>query len=292
MSVYKSIKKVLILVLLSNLSIAVMKLAVGYIVKSEGISADGLHSLTDTITNVIGLIGIKFASKPPDESHPYGHKKYESLSGLLIGIMLIIVTIKIISGAIQWFISPYQPNITIPSLIVMVITLIINITISTFEYQKAKAYNSDILLSDSMNTRSDILVSSSVLITIIAIRLGAPAVIDPISSLVVAVVIIYASVKIFKSTTGVLVDKKVLSPDKIKEIVMSFREVMYVEKIRSRGRKDEIYIDLHLIMNPNMTIQESHDLNHKVERKLQEEFQTNIQLISHFEPSDEKKHVF
>lgn len=286
MSSYKKVSRILTLVFFANLFIAIMKLVVGYFVKSESISADGLHSLTDTTSNIIGLVGIRIASKPADFNHPYGHKKYESLSGLFIAVMLIIVTIKIVWGAIHWFFHPYQPNITIISLIVMIITLIINITISSIEYKKAKQYNSDILLSDSMNTRSDILVSSSVLITIIAIKLGIPPIIDPISSLVVAAVIVYASIEIFKSTTGVLVDKRVLKPDKIKEVVLSFPEVRYVDKIRSRGRRDEIFIDLHIKIDPNMNIQESHHLNHEIEEKLNKEFDVNISLIAHIEPSD------
>jgi len=286
MSTYKKVSRILILVLVANLSIAIMKLTVGYLTKSESISADGLHSLTDTTSNIIGLIGIRIASRPVDENHPYGHKKYESLSGLLIGIMLLIVTIKIVWGAIEWFINPYTPNITILSLVIMLITLVINITVSTFEYRKAKQYNSDILLSDSINTRSDILVSSSVLLTIIAIRFGAPPIIDPISSLIVAAVIVYASIEIFKSTTGVLVDKLVIAPEKIKEVVLSFPQVKHVDKIRSRGRKDDIFIDLHIKIDPNMNINESHRLNHEIEDKLSQIFNTNIHLIAHLEPSD------
>ncbi|QVK19533.1 cation transporter [Mycoplasmatota bacterium] len=286
MSSYKKVSRILTLVLLANLFIAIMKLVVGYLVKSESISADGLHSLTDSTSNIIGLIGIRIASKPADTKHPYGYKKYESLSGLFIGVMLIFVTVKIVWGAIQWFFNPYQPNITIVSLIVMIITLIINITISSIEYKKAKEYNSAILLSDSMNTRSDILVSSSVLITIIAIKLGISPIIDPISSLIVAAVIVYASIEIFKSTTDVLVDRRVLNPERIKEIVLAFPEVKFVDKIRSRGRKDEIFIDLHIKIDPDMHIMESHRLNHEIEEKLKNEFDTNISLIAHLEPSD------
>ncbi len=286
MNTYQKISRILSIVFLSNLFIGTMKLTVGYIIKSASISADGFQSLTDCASNIIGLIGIKIASKPADLNHPYGHKKFETLSGLFIAVMLVVVTVKIISGAIAWFFNPYHPHITNSSLVIMGFTLCVNIIVSTIEYRKAKKYNSDILLSDSMNTRSDIFVSLSVIVTIVAIKLGVPPIIDPISSLIVAAVIIYASIQIFKSTTGVLVDQFVISSDEIKKIVMSFPDVKYVDKIRSRGRKDDIFVDLHIKIDPSMTIEAAHRLNHEIEKKLKQDLNSSIQLIAHLEPSE------
>ena len=123
-------------------------------------TADGFHSLTDGTSNIIGIIGIGFALKPRDEDHPYGHKKFETLAGLGIAMMLFFVSIDIIKGAFAKFFNPVTPNVTVESIIALVVTLIINIFVSTYENKKGKELNSDILIADSMHTRSDIFVSN------------------------------------------------------------------------------------------------------------------------------------
>jgi len=281
---FKKVKQVLWVILFANLAVAVLKIIVGNIIKSASMTADGFHSLTDASSNIVGLIGIQYASKPVDEDHPYGHRKFETLAGLFISGMLFVVSGKIIIGAIDRFFDPVIPNITFESLIVLLATLSINIFVSVFEYRKGKKLNSQILVSDSMHTRSDIYVSIGVLVTLISIKLGLPPMIDSIASLVVAVFIIHAAYEIFKDNSDVLVDKAVVDTEKIRNIAQSFEQVKNTHNIRSRGSDNDLHIDMHIMIEPDMSIQESHQLILNIQAKICKELNGNVQIIAHLEP--------
>lgn len=281
---YKKIKYVLWIILFANLSVALLKILIGSVIKSNSMTADGFHSLTDGSSNIIGIIGISIASKPIDKDHPYGHKKFETLAALFIAGMLLIVGGKIIIEAIERFSNPVIPQITVESLIALLITLFINIFVSTYEYQQGKKLNSYILTSDSMHTKSDIFVSIGVIFTLICVKLGLPSILDTIASLVVSCFILHASYEIFKTTSGILVDKAVLDTKKIEELALGFSEVKGVHKIRSRGSENEMYVDMHILTEPEMSIEESHSLIHDIENKMKSEINSNLQVFVHIEP--------
>ncbi|HOJ09263.1 MAG TPA: cation diffusion facilitator family transporter [Clostridiales bacterium] len=281
---YKKINQVLWIVLLLNIFVALIKIITGYIIKSGSLTADGFHSMTDSSSNVIGLFGIKLASKPVDEDHPYGHKKFETMAGLFIAVFLLILAGKVIPDAARNLTHPAAPQVTVESIIALVITLAINILVSKYEFKQGLILESDILISDSKHTKSDIFISIGVIMTLIGIKLGLPPIIDPIISLVVAGFILYASYEIINSTGKILLDKVAIDEEKIRDIVMEFKEVKGCHKIRSRGRNDDIYIDLHILIDPGMSVEESHTLTHGIEMKMREEFNKNVQVIVHIEP--------
>lgn len=284
MEKFKKVKEILWKILFANLFVAVLKIVIGSMINSASMTADGFHSLSDGSSNVVGLIGISYAAKPVDEDHPYGHKKFETLSGLFIAGMLFFIAGKVIIDAIGRFANPEIPQVNIESIVVLVVTLIVNVTVSTYESRQGRKLKSDILISDAAHTKSDIFISIGVLGTLIGIKLGLPAIIDPIASLVVAGFILHASYEIFSHTSGVLVDKSAVCDKKVYEIVMGFEHVRDAHNIRSRGREDDIHIDLHVMTDPDMTVQESHELAHDIEEKIKEEINPNTQVILHIEP--------
>ena len=286
---FKKVMKVLWIILFANLGVALFKIVIGSIIKSTSMTADGFHSLADGSSNVVGLIGIYFASKPVDKEHQYGHGKFETIAGLFISTMLFFIGGKIIADAIIRFINPVTPHVTIEGIISLLATLAINVIVCIYEYSQGKKLNSYILMSDSMHTRSDIYVSIGVIVTLVCVRLGLPPVIDPIASLVVSIFIFHASYEIFKSTSDVLVDRAVIDNERIREIVMTFKKVKGVHKIRNRGSEDDIYIDMHILTEPDMSVEESHNLIHSIEKKMQEEINDNIQIIVHIEPFYENR---
>lgn len=281
---YKKIRQVLWIILLANFLVALLKIIIGNLVESSSITADGFHSLSDGSSNIVGLIGISFASKPVDKDHPYGHKKFEVLSGLFIAGMLVFIGGKIIFNGLLNFNTPNTLNISIESLITILITLLINILVCTYEYRIGKKLNSYILISDSMHTKSDIFVSLGVLATLIGIKLGLPPVIDSIASLVVAGFILHAAYEIFMSTSGVLVDKATVDDEFIKNTISDFSEVKDIHNIRSRGSENDIHVDMHIMIDPKSSVEESHVLLHKIEDKIREKTNSNTQVIIHVEP--------
>ena len=284
---FKKVKQILLIILFTNLLVAVLKIIMGNIINSTSMTADGFHSLTDGSSNIIGLIGIHFASKPVDEEHPYGHKKFEILAGLFISVMLFLIGAKVVLEAINRLFNPVMLKITLESLLVILLTLFINVIVCFFEYRRGKKLNSQILISDSMHTKSDIFISLGVLISIICIKLGLPSVIDSIVSFVVAGFIFHTAYEIFIFNSGILVDKAVVDTETIRSIVLSFEEVKDIHKIRSRGSENDIHIDMHIMIEPNISIEASHQLIHSIEEKIRQDVNNNIQLIAHLEPYNE-----
>lgn len=290
---YKKVKQVLWMILFANFGVALLKVVIGTAINSVSMTADGFHSLSDGASNIVGIIGISIAYKPNDKEHPYGHRKYEVITSMFIGGMLLVIAGKIIITSISKFTNMVEPSITTESLIVLVVTLIINIFVCIYENRIGKKLNSYILVSDSMHTRSDIFVSVGVLFTLVGVKLGLPAVIDPVASLIVSGFIIYSAYEIFKSSTGVLVDQVAVDEEKIREIVSTFEDVKGIHKIRSRGSENDIHVDMHVLIDPHSSVEESHILTHEIENMIKAKINQNAQVIVHMEPFyDKDKNYF
>lgn len=278
------VKFVLWVILFANLLVAIVKIVVGYLIKSNSLTADGVHSLTDGSSNVVGLFGIRLASRPVDDDHPYGHQKYETLGSLFIAGMLVVLGIKVTTTAISRLVNPVVPEVTFVSLVALVATLGVNIFVSTYELRQGRKLESDILVSDSYHTRSDIFISIGVLAALIGVKLGLPPIIDPIASLVVSGFIFYASYEIVSPVLGVLSDKVALDPEVVREIVCRFEQVRDVHKIRSRGRTDDIFLDLHIMIDPDMIVADAHRLTHDLEKAIGEKTGKTVHAVIHVEP--------
>lgn len=289
---YKKVRQVLFIILLANFFVAALKIIIGSIVRSASMRADGFHSLSDGSSNIVGLIGIHFASKPEDEKHPYGHYKYETLAGLFISVMLLFAAGNIILDAIQRFKEPITPEVTVESLMVLIFTLIVNIVVYVTEYRKGKELNSQILISDSMHTRSDVYISLGVLATLIGVKIGIPPIIDPIASIVVAAFIIHTSYEIFKENSNILLDSAAVDSEAIRDIVMSFEDVKDAHKIRSRSSINYLNIDLHIVVDSKLDVEKAHKLVHDIEDAVKAKFNKSIQVIAHIEPyKDEYRNI-
>lgn len=271
----------------ANIVVAAAKIIMGIIINSSSMTADGFHSITDGSSNIIGLIGIGVAAKPIDDDHPYGHRKFETLTGLFIVGMLVFLGFKIMTSAVTKLMNPIKPEVTIESLIVMVITLCINIFVTKYEHRKGTELNSTILISDSMHTRSDIYVTIGVIITLVAIKLGVPPIVDGIASLIVAIFIFHAAYEIFEGASSILVDSKAIDTEKIEKIVIVKEGVKGVHKIRSRGTIDDMHIDMHILADSRLNLEEAHRLAHEIEDSLRKELNDNADVIVHLEPYKE-----
>jgi cation diffusion facilitator family transporter len=285
---YRSVRLILWIILLVNIAVALTKLGMGYAMGSAGVVADGFHSLADGTSNVIALVGIWLAARPVDAEHPYGHRKFEMLAGLVIAGMLFIMAGKVVIGAVVRFIAPVSPSISALNLAVLAVTLLINIAVAWCEYRRGHRLKSELLIADSMHTRSDIYITIGILLTLVGIRLGLPSWVDPLASLVVAGFIFYAGYRVFIDMAGVLLDQAAVDSRRIEEIATTFPEVENVHKVRSRGGFNEIFVDMHIMTAAEMSVQESHDLIHRIEAKICQEIGANAQVIIHIEPYLEK----
>ncbi len=281
---YKRVRNILLFILVANLVVALLKLIVGTYIQSSSVTADGFHSLSDSASNIIGIVGISIASKPKDKGHPYGHTKFEMLSSLFIGLLMIFIATRIVIESILQLKNPTPLNMTNASFVILVITLIINIIVSKYEYNAGKKVNSYILMSDALHTKSDVYVSIGVLITLLCIKLGFPPIIDQIVSFVVAGFIFRAAYEVLKSTVSILVDGAVIEENIIREVVVEFEEIKEIHNIRSRGSENDIHVDMHIMVEPDMTVEKSHKLSHNIEDEMRVRINKNIHLETHIEP--------
>ncbi len=285
---YRRIRWILMWVLFLNWGVAAAKLLYGYLTRSASMTADGFHSFSDGSSNIIGLIGIWIASRPIDETHPYGHKKYETLTSIGISILLFLVCFNVVREAILRLLHPVLPQVSVSSFLVMGVTLAINIAVMIYERRAGIALKSDILISDALHTRADILTSSSVIVTLIGIGLGFP-ILDPVASLLIAGFIGYAGVDILKESSRVLSDGIAIPIEEIEGVVLAIRGVKECHQIRSRGRGDDIHIDLHVLVDPEMDVHRAHHLSYAIENKIKRDFRGVTDVVVHMEPLERKE---
>jgi cation diffusion facilitator family transporter len=285
---FQKIQRILVYILFLNWGVAAAKLIYGWLTRSASMTADGFHSFSDGSSNIIGLVGIWIASRPIDESHPYGHKKYETLTSVGISVLLFLVCINVVREGVMRFLHPLVPEVTVKSFLVMGVTLAINVAVMRYETREGRALKSDILISDALHTRADIFTSSSVIATLIGIKLGYP-ILDSIVSLVIAVFIAYAGVGILKESSRVLSDGVAIRIDEIQKVVLSIKGVKECHQIRSRGRPDDIHIDLHVLVDPEMHVHKAHHLSYAIENKIKRDFRGVTDVVVHMEPMEERE---
>ncbi len=288
---YKKVQFILLTILFANLLVAILKIILGYSISSSSILADGVHSLTDGASNIVGLVGIYFAKKPADCGHPYGHEKIEMLSSLLIGISIAFLGIKIFLRSISLFKNPVIPKVSVEALFLILFTLVVNLVVTIWENKKGKELKSNILISDAKHTKSDICVSIGVLISLIGLKLGLPYYVDALVSCVLAFFIFYSALEILRDNVGILLDGKILDKEEIEKIVLEFPEVKGVHKIRTRGSLAHVYTDFHILVVQDMTVNDSHELFHRIEEKLIKKFKIKIDVHIHVEPYSPKEKI-
>ncbi len=286
---YSKIRRVLILVLILNWTVAAAKIIYGLITHCASMTADGFHSLADGTSNIIGLVGIMFCAQPIDTDHPYGHKKYETLFALGIAALLAFVSINLLKQGIHGLFHPQAPSVDLVSFIIMIITMGVNVVVMTYEIKQGKKLQSDILVADAMHTRADLLTSASVIVSLFAIKLGFP-IMDPIVTILIAGFIAYGAFEIIKTESAILCDAiAIKDPKQIEGIVLKINGVKGCHKIRTRGRLDDIHIDLHIQLDPSTRMNEAHDISYEIEDAIKKEIPSVSDVLVHLEPMEKRK---
>ena len=274
---------VLYRVLFLNLIVAAAKIVLGTSTGAVSVLSDGYHSLTDTASNVVGIIGVRLAGAPPDQEHPYGHRKFETMASMGILIFLLLVLREVLSAAWERFQVGGEPAITALTFIVMGATFAVNVGVVFYERKAGRRLNSDVLLADSHHTMSDLLTSATVIVALIGVRMGYLW-LDPLAAVVVAGFIGYACWEIFTSTTGILADQIVIPEEEIRSVVTSVPEVLGTHHIRTRGSADFVFLDLHIWMRADMSLDRAHSLSHVVKDRLMARYPQIKDAIIHIEP--------
>jgi cation diffusion facilitator family transporter len=281
---YAAVITVLFRVLILNLAVAVAKIAFGYTSGAISILSDGFHSLTDAASNVVGLVGVRAAEQPPDEEHPYGHRKYETVAAAVVTMFLLLVMIEVLRNAFNHLTGRSPAHaISTASFVVMIATVIVNVIVIRYESHAAEELASEVLLADAMQTRGDMWSSLTVIGALAGARAGLP-ILDPLAALVVAAFIGHAGYKVARATTRILSDRVVISEEDLSRVVMTVPGVIGCHHIRTRGSEDHVFLDLHVWLPPEMRLTDAHDLSHVVKDRLMARYPQIADAIIHIEP--------
>ncbi|KKG14831.1 cation transporter [Methanosarcina sp. 2.H.T.1A.6] len=281
---FKKVQQVLVLVLFLNLAVAFAKIIYGTLTGTLSMTADGYHSLFDGVSNIVGLVGIFIASRPPDREHPYGHQKYETVASIFIAVLLLFVGFEIFQNALDRFLVRSTPGVTALSFIIMLGTMGVNYLVTRYEHGQGVALRSSVLIADSMHTKSDIYVSFSVIVSLVAIRSGFPL-LDPIIALLISFLIFRAGFRIMKESSKVLLDMSRLEEEEICNLVLGIEGVLGCHKIRTRGGMGDIRIDMHVLVRSDLPLEDAHFIAHRVSKMLKVEYKDVTDVVVHLEPA-------
>lgn len=265
------------------MAVALAKLVLGYATGAVSVISDGYHSLTDSASNVMGLIGLRAARKPPDQDHPYGHRKYETLAAAGIFVFLLLTVLEISRGAFKKLLHPAAPEVHAVSFVVMIATLLVNVWVVRYEAGAGRRLNSELLLADAVHTRSDVYATIGVLGSLTAVWFGHPL-LDPIGGLVIAGLIAHTGFEVGRETSRILSDSMVVDEDSIREVVMSVPGVLGCHHIRSRGSLDHVFMDLHVWFPAEARLVDAHGISHIVKDRIMEKYPQIADAIIHIEP--------
>jgi cation diffusion facilitator family transporter len=275
---------VLIRVLLLNLLVAAAKIVFGYLSGAISVLSDGFHSLTDAASNVVGLVGVQAARQPPDEDHPYGHRKYETVAAGLVTVFLLLVVVEVLRNAINNLSGRSTPHeVGTWSIVVMLVSITINLFVVDYESRESRRLSSEVLLADAMQTRGDVWTSLTVIAALIGARAGLP-ILDPLAAIVVAGFIGHAGYQIARTTTRILSDRIVIAESDIEQVVMSVAGVLGCHQIRTRGTVDHVFLDLHVWLPAAMPLTQAHALSHVVKDRLMARYPQIVDAVIHIEP--------
>jgi cation diffusion facilitator family transporter len=281
---YADVARVLTRVLVLNLIVAIAKIGFGYSSGAISILSDGFHSLTDTASNVVGLVGVYAARRPPDEDHPYGHRKYETVAAVGVVGFLAMVMLEVLRNAFNTLSGrSAPPEISATGFIVMGLTVAINVIVVRYESAAAERLGSEVLLADATQTRGDVWSSLTVIAALAGARAGMP-ILDPLAALVVAAFIGHAGYQIGITTTKILSDRIVMSEADIERVVLSVAGVLGCHQIRTRGSSDHVFLDFHVWLPPAMPLTDAHDISHIVKDRLMARYPQIVDVVIHLEP--------
>lgn len=282
----RALRRVLLVTLALNLAVAIGKIVVGTLAGAISIRADGFHSSTDALNNVVLLVATAWAAAPPDREHPYGHRKFELFAAVAIGVSLLAIATSIGHDVYVRLRDPSvaPPNIDVVTLAVMGVTLVINIGVALWERRAARRLQSPALASDAAHTASDVAVTVSVLVGAFFVRAGY-VVVDAFASVLVAGFIAYTGISILKDNLRALSDAALVDADAVVAAARRVAGVDVVHDVRSRGVPGHVFVDLNIHVDGAKSVKDAHDLAHAVEARVRADVDGVVDVHVHIEPT-------
>jgi len=282
----KRIKSVTYLSIVVNVGMCIVKLVVGLLSNSLALIADGIHSLSDLATDGAVLLGLHFGSKEPDKSHPYGHGRLETFSAVSVALILVVVGAGMIYYAT---VAIARDEPTTPHLAVGIVAAV-SIAAKEWLYRVTKKAavqsHSTALYANAWHHRSDALSSIAVVIGFIAMKFSFTHG-DQVAAIAVGLMIIWVGVTIIGDSLRELTESAI-DPDTIehiKDIINSDSSIRQWHQLRTRSVGREVFLDLHILVDPDLNVAAAHEISERLENTLDERITRPINIVVHIEPN-------
>ena len=291
----REIQKVTLVGSAGNMGLFAFKLIAGILGHSSAMVADAVHSLSDFITDVIVLVFVSLSAKPQDESHDYGHGKFETIATFFIGLALVAAATGIILAGILSLVEWFQgAQLEAPSMLALwaaLLSIVVKEILFHYTAHCGKRLNSQAMIANAWHHRSDALSSIAAAIGIgCAILLGDRwTVMDPVASVIVGFVLMNVAIKLLRTSINELTESS-LNADverEIEEIITSFPGICEPHNLRTRHIGNRIAIEAHICMDGDISLRDAHSRATMVEQKLKERFGSDTHVTIHMEPIKE-----
>ena len=278
--------------ILTSIILAAIKAVAGILGNSYALIADAIESTSDVFTSLIVLTGLKIATRPADETHPYGHGKAEPFAGILVAVALFIAAIVIIIQSIHEIITPHHAPAAF-TLIVLVAVVITKEFLFRYIIKVGISVNSVSVKNDAWHHRSDAITSGAAFVGISIALIGGTGYeeADDYAALCASLIIIYNAYRLFKPALFEIMDTAP-SPEFVKKIIdvsLKVEDVIAIDKCFARKMGLQYYIDMHVIVDGNITVHKGHQISHEVKNKLINSFLNVSDVLIHIEPATEER---
>ena len=280
----EAVRRVFLLTLGLNAAVAIAKATYGYMSGSLTLGTDSLHSILDASSNVLALFGLRWSAVPADARHPYGRQKIEILAALGIGALIVVGLFEFGTAAIQSLLAHHRaPRVGAGGFAVVLATMAVNLWVARYERRRATELGSALLRADARHTQSDLYASLAVVASFLAVRAGLGWA-DGVATLALIGLIGHAAWEVFRENVPILIDAAMLDPASVGAFAGSLARGWSIHRVRSRGVRGAIELDLHLEVAPEMTVAEAHGLARQLVVELKVKFPEVSDVIIHIEP--------
>ena len=274
-----------------NLMLSIFKLIAGLLASSGAMISDAIHSASDVFSTIIVIIGVKISGKASDEDHPYGHDRFECVASIILAILLGVTGVGIGLTGVQKLIAGHYDTLAIPGILALaaaVISIVVKEIMYWYTRNAAKKINSGALMADAWHHRSDAMSSVGAFVGILGARLGFP-ILDPLASVAICVLIVKASVDIFKDAVDKMVDHSCdeATEESMREVIMGVKGVKGIDLLQTRLFGSKMYVDIEISADGEIPLDEAHDIAENVHHTIENKFKNVKHCMVHVNPVNE-----
>ena len=279
--------------IIGNLLLSLGKLVAGFMAQSAAMISDGIHSASDVFGTLIVMAGVKFSNKASDDEHPYGHERIECVAAILLAVILTIIALLIGYSGYEK-ITGHSGELEVPGQLALwaaVVSILAKEAMFWYTRNAAKKINSGALMAEAWHHRSDAMSSVGAFVGIIGARMGYP-VLDPIASLVICVMILYAAYEVFKDSMDKMVDRSCDEETNIalEKLVVRVPGVEHLDSLHTRLFGNRIYVDIELSVKDDLTLLQAHHIAETVHTAIEANFPLVKHCMVHVNPLSEDSH--